>query len=98
MSQKDFAAGVTRAFGKPALSGAVALAHQGTETFDALSMAVGQTGAAASITASRGQGLCRTFSGHEVRLPPGVGSRSLSGGRPGPARLAGPAGKRPWVR
>ncbi|MFI0141510.1 phage tail tape measure protein [Streptomyces luteogriseus] len=57
MSQKDFAAGVTRAFGKPALSGAVALAHQGTETFDALSMAVRQTGAAASITASRGQGL-----------------------------------------
>ncbi|MET7295362.1 phage tail tape measure protein [Streptomyces griseoloalbus] len=57
MSQKDFAAGVTRAFGKPALSGAVALAHQGTESFDALSMAVRQTGAAASITASRGQGL-----------------------------------------
>ncbi|MER6610115.1 phage tail tape measure protein [Streptomyces sp. NPDC000927] len=57
MSQKDFAAEVTRAFGKPALSGAVALAHQGTETFDTLSMAVRQTGAAASITASRGQGL-----------------------------------------
>ncbi|BDM67526.1 hypothetical protein HEK616_10130 [Streptomyces nigrescens] len=57
MSQKDFAAGVTRAFGKPALSGAVALAHQGTASFDALSMAVRQTGAAASITASRGQGL-----------------------------------------
>ncbi|MET9833772.1 phage tail tape measure protein [Streptomyces sp. NPDC006385] len=57
MSQKDFAAGVTRAFGKPALSGAVALAHQGTESFDDLSMAVRQTGAAASITASRGQGL-----------------------------------------
>ncbi|MFB1044171.1 phage tail tape measure protein [Streptomyces chrestomyceticus] len=57
LSQKDFAAGVTRAFGKPALSGAVALAHQGTESFDDLSMAVRQTGAAASITASRGQGL-----------------------------------------
>jgi TP901 family phage tail tape measure protein len=57
MSQKDFTAGVTRAFGKPALSGAVALAHQGTESFDALSVAVRQTGAAASITASRGQGL-----------------------------------------
>ncbi|MEU8560587.1 phage tail tape measure protein [Streptomyces cyaneofuscatus] len=57
MSQKDFTAGVTRAFGKPALSGAVALAHQGTESFDALSVAVRQTGAAASITASRGEGL-----------------------------------------
>ncbi|MBC9724950.1 phage tail tape measure protein [Streptomyces sp. TRM68367] len=57
LSQKDFAAGVTQAFGKPALSGAVALAHQGTESFDDLSMAVRQTGAAASITASRGQGL-----------------------------------------
>ncbi|MBZ9641396.1 phage tail tape measure protein [Streptomyces sp. PSKA30] len=57
MSQKDFTAGVTRAFGKPALSGAVALAHQGTESFDALSMAVRQTGSAASITASRGEGL-----------------------------------------
>jgi TP901 family phage tail tape measure protein len=57
MSQRDFTAGVTRAFGKPALSGAVALAHQGTESFDALSMAVRQTGSAASITASRGQGL-----------------------------------------
>nr|WP_269475766.1 phage tail tape measure protein [Streptomyces gossypiisoli] len=57
MSEKDFAAGVTRAFGKPALSGAVALAHQGTESFDALSVAVRQTGAAATITASRGQGL-----------------------------------------
>ncbi|MGW7572378.1 phage tail tape measure protein [Streptomyces sp. NPDC054765] len=57
MSQKDFTASVTQAFGKPALSGAVALAHQGTESFDSLSMAVRQTGAAASITASRGQGL-----------------------------------------
>ncbi|MDX3224566.1 phage tail tape measure protein [Streptomyces sp. ME19-01-6] len=57
LSDKDFAAGVTRAFGKPALSGAAALAHQGTESFDDLSMAVRQTGAAASITASRGQGL-----------------------------------------
>ncbi|MFE2289831.1 phage tail tape measure protein [Streptomyces sp. NPDC059452] len=57
MNQQDFVAGVTRAFGKPALSGAVALAHQGTESFDALSMAVEQTGSAADITASRGEGL-----------------------------------------
>ncbi|WP_405807335.1 phage tail tape measure protein [Streptomyces sp. NBC_01187] len=57
MSQQDFTANVTKAFGKPALSGAVALAHQGVESFDALSAAVGQTGSAAAITASRGQGL-----------------------------------------
>ncbi|MFJ5734743.1 phage tail tape measure protein [Streptomyces microflavus] len=57
MNQQDFVAGVTRAFGKPALSGAVALAHQGTESFDALSMAVEQTGSAADITSSRGEGL-----------------------------------------
>lgn len=57
LSQKDFTAGVTKAFGKPALSGAAALAHQGTESFDALSVAVRQTGAAATITASRGQSL-----------------------------------------
>ncbi|MFF2650434.1 phage tail tape measure protein [Streptomyces sp. NPDC058045] len=57
MNEQDFVAGVTRAFGKPALSGAVALAHQGTESFDALSMAVDQTGSAASLTASRGEGL-----------------------------------------
>ncbi|UXX94134.1 phage tail tape measure protein [Streptomyces sp. AD2-2] len=57
MSEQDFTAAVTRAFGKPALSGAVALAHQGTESFDALAMAVDQTGSAASITAARGKGL-----------------------------------------
>lgn len=57
LSQRDFTAGVTKAFGKPALSGAAALAHQGTESFDALSVAVRQTGSAATITASRGQGL-----------------------------------------
>ncbi len=43
--------------GKPAMSGAIALAHQGTESFDALNLAVRQTGAAAQITAARGQGL-----------------------------------------
>lgn len=57
MSQQDFTASVTRAFGKPALSGAVALAHQGVESFDALSVAVRESGAAAQITASRGEGL-----------------------------------------
>ncbi|MFF9478063.1 phage tail tape measure protein [Streptomyces sp. NPDC014733] len=57
MSQRDFTAGATKAFGKTSLSGVVALAHQGVESFDALSASVRQTGAAASLTASRGQGL-----------------------------------------
>ncbi|MDI3417980.1 phage tail tape measure protein [Streptomyces luteolus] len=57
MSQQDFTGAVKQAFGKPAMSGAIALAHQGTESFDALSLAVRQTGAAASITSARGEGL-----------------------------------------
>ncbi|MDQ8707865.1 phage tail tape measure protein [Streptomyces sp. LHD-70] len=57
MSQQDFTGAVKEAFGKPAMSGAIALAHQGTESFDALSLAVRQTGAAADITSARGQGL-----------------------------------------
>ncbi|MBY8884788.1 phage tail tape measure protein [Streptomyces sp. PTM05] len=57
MSEGDFTAAVTKAFGRPALSGVVALAHQGVQSFDALSMAVDQTGTAATLTAARGQGL-----------------------------------------
>ncbi|MFI1563853.1 phage tail tape measure protein [Streptomyces sp. NPDC020490] len=57
MSQQDFTAAVKKAMGKPAMSGAIALAHQGTESFDALSRAVRESGAAAQITAARGQGL-----------------------------------------
>ncbi|MER6010162.1 phage tail tape measure protein [Streptomyces bluensis] len=57
MSQQDFTAAVKKSMGKPAMSGAIALAHQGTESFDALSQAVRESGAAAQITAARGQGL-----------------------------------------
>ncbi|GAA1919852.1 phage tail tape measure protein [Streptantibioticus ferralitis] len=57
MSEGDFTGAVTKAFGRPALSGAVALAHQGVESFDALTTAVNQTGTAATLTAARGQGL-----------------------------------------
>lgn len=57
LSQKDFTAAAGKAFGKPALASAVALAHQGTESFDALSIAVRQQGAAATIAASQGKGL-----------------------------------------
>ncbi|WP_432033690.1 phage tail tape measure protein [Streptomyces antibioticus] len=57
MSQQDFTAAVKKAMGKPAMSGAIALAHQGTDSFDSLNLAVRETGAAAQITAARGQGL-----------------------------------------
>lgn len=57
MSQKDFAAAVKKSMGKPAMSGAIALAHQGVDSFDALMQAVGQTGSAAEIAAAKGKGL-----------------------------------------
>ncbi|WP_405999402.1 phage tail tape measure protein [Streptomyces sp. NBC_00829] len=57
MTQKDFTQAVKLGFGKPAMSGAIAMAHQGTDSFDALSLAVRESGAAAQITAARGQGL-----------------------------------------
>lgn len=57
MSQQDFTAAAAKAFGKPALSGAIALAHQGTVSFDALNQAVNETGAAAQIAAAKNQGL-----------------------------------------
>ncbi|MFE7122473.1 phage tail tape measure protein, partial [Streptomyces sp. NPDC057654] len=57
MTQKGFAENVTKAFGRAGMNGATALAHQGVESFDALSAAVNRTGAAASLTESRGQGL-----------------------------------------
>ncbi|MFD8384244.1 phage tail tape measure protein [Streptomyces sp. NPDC059679] len=57
MSQQDFAAAVKKAMGKPAMSGAIALAHQGVDSFDALMQAVSGTGAAADIAAAKGKGL-----------------------------------------
>ncbi|MEU3656401.1 phage tail tape measure protein [Streptomyces sp. NPDC032161] len=57
MSQQDFAAAVKKSMGKPAMSGAIALAHQGTDSFDALMQAVSQTGAASDIAAAKGKGL-----------------------------------------
>jgi TP901 family phage tail tape measure protein len=57
LSQKDFTAAVAKAFGKPAMSGAIALAHQGTDSYDALIKAVSDTGAAADIAAAKGKGL-----------------------------------------
>ncbi|MGY0065111.1 phage tail tape measure protein (plasmid) [Streptomyces sp. LZ34] len=57
MSQQDFAAAVKKSMGKPAMSGAIALAHQGVDSFDALMGAVSQTGSAAEIAAAKGKGL-----------------------------------------
>lgn len=57
MTQQDFAAAVKKAMGKPAMSGAIALAHQGTDSFDALMQAVNRTGAASDIAAAKGKGL-----------------------------------------
>ena len=57
MSQQDFAAAVKKAMGKPAMAGAIALAHQGVSSFDAMSAAVSQTGAATQIAAAKGKGL-----------------------------------------
>jgi TP901 family phage tail tape measure protein len=57
MTQQDFAAAVKKSMGKPAMAGAIALAHQGTASFDAMMQAVSQSGAAAEIAAAKGKGL-----------------------------------------
>ncbi|MET8585738.1 phage tail tape measure protein [Streptomyces collinus] len=57
MTQQDFTGAVKKAFGKPAMSGAIAMAHQGTASFDNLMQAVSQTGAASQIAAAKGKGL-----------------------------------------
>ncbi|WP_327259920.1 phage tail tape measure protein [Streptomyces sp. NBC_01240] len=57
MSQKDFAAAVKQSMGKPAMSGAIALAHQGVTSFDALHSSVTSVGAATDIAAAKGKGL-----------------------------------------
>ena len=57
MTQQDFTAAVKKAFGKPAMSGAIAMAHQGVDSFDALKTAVSDTGAASDIAAAKGKGL-----------------------------------------
>ncbi|MEU6016965.1 phage tail tape measure protein [Streptomyces sp. NPDC047515] len=57
MTQQDFAAAVKKSMGKPAMSGAIALAHQGVDSFDALMAAVTDAGAATDIAAAKGKGL-----------------------------------------
>lgn len=63
MTQQDFAAAVKKSMGKPAMSGAIALAHQGVTSFDALMAAVQQTGSAAAIAAAKGKGLAGAMLG-----------------------------------
>ncbi|MFE5717635.1 phage tail tape measure protein [Streptomyces erythrochromogenes] len=57
LSDKDFAAAMSKVVGKPALQGALALAHQGTEAFDQMRTAIGRTGAAGEIAESQTKGL-----------------------------------------
>ncbi|MFJ8677214.1 phage tail tape measure protein [Streptomyces sp. NPDC093589] len=63
MSQQDFAAAVKKSMGKPAMSGAIALAHQGVDSFDNLMAAVKNTGSAAEIAAAKGKGLAGAMVG-----------------------------------
>ena len=57
MTQQDFAAAVKKSMGKPAMSGAIAMAHQGVTSFDALMASVTDAGAASDIAAAKGKGL-----------------------------------------
>ncbi|MEU8682977.1 phage tail tape measure protein [Streptomyces sp. NPDC048611] len=63
MTEQDFAAAVKKSMGKPAMSGAIAMAHQGAESFDDLMAAVQQSGSAADIAAAKGKGLAGAMLG-----------------------------------
>ncbi|MFG2532825.1 phage tail tape measure protein [Streptomyces sp. NPDC048516] len=63
MTQQDFAAAVKKSMGKPAMSGAIAMAHQGVDSFDNLMAAVKGTGSAADIAAAKGKGLAGAMLG-----------------------------------
>ncbi|MFI0156233.1 phage tail tape measure protein [Streptomyces lydicus] len=63
MTQQDFAAAVKKSMGKPAMSGAIQMAHQGVETFDMLMAAVQSSGSAADIAAAKGKGLAGAMLG-----------------------------------
>ncbi|MEV7422875.1 phage tail tape measure protein [Streptomyces sp. NPDC091212] len=57
LTQKEFTSAAAMAFGKPALSGATALAHQGAEAYGILSDQIHRAGGAADIAASASLGL-----------------------------------------
>ncbi|MEU9400537.1 phage tail tape measure protein [Streptomyces sp. NPDC048242] len=57
LSQKEFTSAAAMAFGKPALSGATALAHQGAKAYELLYNQVSRAGGAADIAAAEAKGL-----------------------------------------
>ncbi|MFF4409796.1 phage tail tape measure protein [Streptomyces sp. NPDC001404] len=57
MSQQSYTEAVKKAFGKPAMSGMIALGHQGIEAFRAGQATVSQYGKAAEIAAAQSKGL-----------------------------------------
>ncbi|MER0443013.1 phage tail tape measure protein [Streptomyces sp. Edi4] len=57
MTQQDYIEAVKKAFGKPGMSGMVALGHQGLEAFQAGLDTVSQYGKAAQIAAAQSKGL-----------------------------------------
>ncbi|MFL4947476.1 phage tail tape measure protein [Streptomyces sp. MMS24-I31] len=57
MSTQQFTAAAAMAFGKPALAGMVALAHQGGEAFQQFGTQVGRVGGAAALAAAESKGL-----------------------------------------
>jgi TP901 family phage tail tape measure protein len=57
LTKQQFVSAAGMAFGKPALSAMTALAHQGTENFDQMAVAVGRTGGAAALAAAESKGL-----------------------------------------
>nr|WP_272922861.1 phage tail tape measure protein [Streptomyces sp. SID4925] len=57
LTNKDFTAAITKAFGKPAVQGMAALAHQGVDSFDSLMVSTHRVGAATDVAAAKGKGL-----------------------------------------
>ena len=57
LSTKQFTAAAAMAFGKPALAGMVALAHQGGTAFEQFGQQVGRVGGAAALAAAESKGL-----------------------------------------
>ncbi|WP_405883677.1 phage tail tape measure protein [Streptomyces sp. NBC_01384] len=57
MSTQSFMAATAMAFGKPAMAGMIALAHQGGDAFNQFSTQVGRVGGAAALAAAESKGL-----------------------------------------
>ncbi|KIZ16828.1 hypothetical protein SNA_17670 [Streptomyces natalensis ATCC 27448] len=57
MSTQQFMAATAMAFGKPAMTGMIALAHQGGPAFQQFSQQVGRVGGAAALAAAESKGL-----------------------------------------